>query len=130
MDKLTFLTQYLQLLAEIVVHLQEQISSAQDSAKERSLNQIMGSLYGLSTTAEHLKTYMKQWFWWLEKNRGSFLDYQIATTRIDDIFEVIMSKEQERSVGARLISNPCFYRPPMLLLAHKCYIFPFGYLGG
>ena len=55
MDKLTFLTQHLQLLAEIAAHLQEQISSAQDGAKERSLNQIMGSLYRLSTTAEHLK---------------------------------------------------------------------------
>lgn len=55
MDKLTFLTQHLQLLAEITAHLQEQISSAQDGAKERSVSQIMGSLYGLSTTAEYLK---------------------------------------------------------------------------
>lgn len=89
MDKLTFLTQHLQLLAEIVVHLQEQISSAQDGAKERAVSQIMGGLYGLSTTAKHLKTYMKQWFWWLEKNKVSFLDYQIATIQIDYIFEVI-----------------------------------------
>lgn len=51
-DKLTILTNHLQLLAD----LQEQIASAQDGAKEKSLNQIMGSLYGLSTTAEHIKT--------------------------------------------------------------------------
>ncbi len=55
MDKLTFLNQYLQLLVELAVHLQEQISFAQDGAKEHSVSQIMGSLYGLSTTAEHLK---------------------------------------------------------------------------
>lgn len=55
MDKLTFLTQHLQLLAEIAAHLQEQIASAQDGAKEHSASQIMGSLYGLSSTAEHLK---------------------------------------------------------------------------
>lgn len=55
MDKLTFLTQHLQLLAELAAHLQEQIASAQDGAKERAVSQIMGSLYGLSTTAEHLK---------------------------------------------------------------------------
>ena len=55
MDKLIFLTQHLQLLAEVAVDLQEQIASAQDGAKEKSLNQIMGSLYGLSSTAEHLK---------------------------------------------------------------------------
>ena len=41
-----------------------------------------------------------------------------------------MSKEQERSVGARLNSNPYFYRQITLLLARRCYIFPFGYLGG
>lgn len=52
MDKLTFLTQHLQLLAEITAHLQ---ASAQDGAKERSVSQIMDSLYGLSTTAKHLK---------------------------------------------------------------------------
>ena len=55
MDKLIFLTQHLQLLAEVAVDLQEQIASAQDGAKEKSLNQIMGSLYGISTTAEHIK---------------------------------------------------------------------------
>lgn len=55
MDKLTILTNHLQLLAELAADLQEQIASAQDSAKEKSLNQIMGSLYGLSTTAEHIK---------------------------------------------------------------------------
>lgn len=55
MDKLTILTNHLQLLAELVADLQEQIASAQDGAKEKSLNQIMGSLYGLSTTAEHIK---------------------------------------------------------------------------
>lgn len=56
MDKLTILTNHLQLLAELAADLQEQIGSAQDGAKEKSLNQIMGSLYGLSTTAEHIKT--------------------------------------------------------------------------
>ena len=55
MDKLTILTNDLQLLAELAGDLQEQIASAQDGAKEKSLNQIMGSLYGLSTTAEHIK---------------------------------------------------------------------------
>ena len=55
MDKLTILTNHLQLLAELAGDLQEQIASAQDGAKEKSLNQIMGSLYGLSTTAEHIK---------------------------------------------------------------------------
>lgn len=55
MDKLTFLTQHLQLLAELTADLQEQIASAQDGAEENSVRQIMGSLYGLSTTAEHLK---------------------------------------------------------------------------
>ena len=55
MDKLTILTNHLQLLAELAADLQEQIASAQDGAKEKSLNQIMGSLYGLSTTAEHIK---------------------------------------------------------------------------
>lgn len=55
MDKLTFLTQHLQLLAELAAHLQEQIASAQDGAKEHAVSQIMDSLYGLSTTAEHLK---------------------------------------------------------------------------
>lgn len=55
MDKLTILTNHLQLLAELAADLQEQIGSAQDGAKEKSLNQIMGSLYGLSTTAEHIK---------------------------------------------------------------------------
>ncbi|WP_428049281.1 MULTISPECIES: hypothetical protein [Candidatus Avelusimicrobium] len=56
MDKLTILTNHLQLLAELAADLQEQIASAQDGAKEKSLNQIMGSLYGLSITAEHIKT--------------------------------------------------------------------------
>lgn len=55
MDKLTILTNHLQLLAELAADLQEQISSAQDGAKEKSLNQIMGSLYGLSITAEHIQ---------------------------------------------------------------------------
>lgn len=55
MDKLTILTNHLQLLAELAADLQEQIAFAQDGAKEKSLNQIMGSLYGLSTTAEHIK---------------------------------------------------------------------------
>lgn len=55
MDKLTILTNHLQLLAELAADLQKQIASAQDGAKEKSLNQIMGSLYGLSTTAEHIK---------------------------------------------------------------------------
>ena len=55
MDKLTILTNHLQLLAELAGDLHEQIASAQDGAKEKSLNQIMGSLYGLSTTAEHIK---------------------------------------------------------------------------
>lgn len=55
MDKLTILTNHLQLLAELAVDLQEQIASAQDGAKEKSLNQIMGSLYGLSITAEHIQ---------------------------------------------------------------------------
>lgn len=55
MDKLTILTNHLQLLAELAADLQEQIASAQDGAKEKSLNQIMGSLYGLSTTAKHIK---------------------------------------------------------------------------
>ncbi len=55
MDKLTILTNHLQLLAELAADLQEQIASAQDGAKEKSLNQIMGSLYGLSTTAEHIQ---------------------------------------------------------------------------
>ncbi|WP_428059802.1 hypothetical protein [Candidatus Avelusimicrobium stercoris] len=55
MDKLTFLTQHLQLLAEVAADLQEQIASAQAGAKEHSASQIMGSLYGLSSTAEHLK---------------------------------------------------------------------------
>ena len=55
MDKLTILTNHLQLLAELAADLQEQIASAQDGAKEKSLNQIMGSLCGLSTTAEHIQ---------------------------------------------------------------------------
>ncbi len=55
MDKLTILTNHLQLLAELAADLQEQIASAQDGAKEKSLNQIMGSLYGLSTTVEHIQ---------------------------------------------------------------------------
>ena len=55
MDKLIFLTQHLQLLAEVAADLQEQIASAQDGVKEHSASQIMGSLYGLSSTAEHLK---------------------------------------------------------------------------
>lgn len=49
------LTNHLQLLVELAADLQEQIASAQDGAKEKSLNQIMGSLYGISTTAEHIK---------------------------------------------------------------------------
>ena len=77
MDKLTFLTQHLQLLAELAAHLQEQIASAQDGAKERAVSQIMGNLYGL------------QWFWWLEKNKVSFLDYQIATIQVNYLFGVI-----------------------------------------
>ncbi len=44
MDKLAFLTQHLQLLAELATHLQKQIASAQDGAKEHSVSQIMGSL--------------------------------------------------------------------------------------
>ncbi len=55
MDKLTILTNHLQLLSKLTAILQKQIASAQDGAKEKSLNQIIGSLYGLSTTAEHLK---------------------------------------------------------------------------
>lgn len=55
MDKLTILTNHLQLLAGLAADLQEQIASAQDGAKEKSLNQIMGSLYGLSITAEHIQ---------------------------------------------------------------------------
>ena len=55
MDKLTILTNHLQLLAELAADLQEQIASAQDGAKEKSLNQIMGSLYGLSIIAEHIQ---------------------------------------------------------------------------
>lgn len=55
MDKLTILTNHLQLLAELTADLQKQIAFAQDGAKEKSLNQIIGSLYGLSTTAEHIK---------------------------------------------------------------------------
>lgn len=62
MDKLTILTNHLQLLAELAADLQEQIASAQDGAKEKSLNQIMGSLYGLSTTAEHIKTIYETMF--------------------------------------------------------------------
>lgn len=49
------LTNHLQLLVELAADLQEQIASAQDGAKEKSLSQIMGSLYGLSTAAEHIK---------------------------------------------------------------------------
>lgn len=55
MDKLTILTNHLQLLSELIADLQKQIASAQDGAKEKSLNQIIGSLYGLSTTAEYIK---------------------------------------------------------------------------
>ena len=40
MDKLTILTNHLQLLAELAADLQEQIASAQDGAKEKFLNKI------------------------------------------------------------------------------------------
>lgn len=39
---------------------------------------------------------MKQWFWWLEKNKVSFLDYQIATIQIDYIFEVIYDQRTRK----------------------------------
>lgn len=55
MDKLTILTNHLQLLAELTADLQKQIAFAQDGVKEKFLSQIIGSLYGLSTTAEHIK---------------------------------------------------------------------------
>ena len=46
---------------------------------------------------------MKQWYLYIGKNKDSFLDYQIATIQIDYLFEVIMSKEQERAELHRVI---------------------------
>lgn len=56
MDKLTFLTQHLQLLAELSEELQKYIKDANEGANEKSVPLIMGSLQGLDRTVQNIKS--------------------------------------------------------------------------
>lgn len=55
MNKLEILTQSLQVLTELSVDLQRQITNAQEGVSKKSANLIMGSLAGLDQTASHIK---------------------------------------------------------------------------
>lgn len=55
MNKLEILTQSLQILTELSVALQRQITNAQEGVSEKSANLIIGSLAGLDQTASHMK---------------------------------------------------------------------------